>query len=196
MLKCDIRKFFASIDHEILHGLLCEHIADADVLWLLKNIVASFHTKHTPGVGLPLGNLTSQLLVNVYMNAFDHMAKRRLHIRYYLRYADDFVIMHEDRTYLVGLLPRLSTFLDERLRLALHPKKVSIATLASGIDFLGWVHFPRHRVLRTSTKRRMLRRVAFQVADESVASYLGLLKHGNAYGLSKIVAASRPLLGK
>src|SRR3989344_1669359 len=105
--------------------------------------------------GLPLGNLTSQLLVNVYMNEFDRFVKRELRIRHYVRYADDFVILHRNRNCLLELLPRFATFLERRLRLSLHPDKVSFKTLASGVAFLGWVHFPDHRVLRTRTKLRM-----------------------------------------
>ena len=76
MLKCDIRKFFANIDHEILKNILAKHIGDTDMLWLLGEVIDSFHSEGKRGVGLPLGNLTSQLLVNIYMNEFDHFAKR------------------------------------------------------------------------------------------------------------------------
>jgi RNA-directed DNA polymerase len=108
-----------------------------------------------PDVGLPIGNLTSQLLVNVYMNEFDQFIKRACKVHYYLRYADDFLIVHENRAYLVDLVPQISMFLETRLHLSLHPQKIFIKRLASGIDFLGWVHFPYHRILRTSTKRKI-----------------------------------------
>ncbi len=183
VLKGDIRKFFANINHAILMNILKRHIKDSDVVWLLNNIVASFHTKNRQGVGLPLGNLTSQLLINIYMNEFDHFLKRELKIIYYIRYADDFVILHEDKHYLQQLLPKISLFLEARLKLSLHPNKVFIKTIASGIDFLGWIHFPRHRVLRTSTKRRMFRNLGKNPKEESLASYQGMLRHGNAYGL-------------
>ena len=80
VLKCDIRKFFANIDHSILIDILRKRIPDEDVINLLKEVIGSFHTQGRPGVGLPLGNLTSQLLVNVYMNEFDHFLKRELKI--------------------------------------------------------------------------------------------------------------------
>src|SRR3989338_9136715 len=94
VLKCDIKKFFASIDHEILKDILAKHIGDKDILWLLSQVINSFssnpHMSDMWGRGLPLGNLTSQLLVNVYMNEFDQFMKRELKIKYYIRYADDF----------------------------------------------------------------------------------------------------------
>ena len=85
-----------------------------------------------------------------------------------------------DKKCIESLVPRIATFLESRLALSLHPNKVFIKTLASGVDFLGWVHFTNHRVLRTSTKRRMLRRVAATESQEVIASYRGLLSHGNA----------------
>jgi retron-type reverse transcriptase len=91
VLKCDIRKFFASIDHKILLNILAEYIPDKDILWLLKEIIISFNTK--PNTGLPLGNLTSQLFVNIYMNKFDQFMKHKLKTKYYIRYADDFAII-------------------------------------------------------------------------------------------------------
>ena len=185
VLKCDIRKFFASIAHSLLKGILARYIPDEDINWLLSTIIDSF-SPVKPGVGLPLGNLTSQLLVNIYMNELDQFAKHQLKAKYYIRYADDFVILSEDRDWLLSLLPRIETFLRERLALTLHPNKVSIATASSGTDFLGWVHFPDHRVLRTSTKRRMLKRIEEVGGNrQNVQSYLGLLKHGNGQKLRK-----------
>ncbi len=179
ILKCDIKKFFANIDHEILKNILEKYINDEDVLWLLSQIIDSFNS------GLPLGNLTSQLLVNIYMNEFDQFVKRKLKVKYYIRYADDFVIFSQNRTYLQNLIPQISYFLEKELKLSLHPNKVFIKTLASGVDFLGWVNFPTHRILRTSTKERMLRRLKRNKTKETKDSYLGLLKHGNTYKIIK-----------
>ncbi|NUQ57441.1 MAG: hypothetical protein HUT38_03085 [Candidatus Paceibacter sp.] len=185
VLKCDIRKFFANIDHTILIDILKTRIRDSDVVWLLREVVGSFHTENRSGVGLPLGNLTSQLLVNIYMNEFDHFLKREMKVAHCVRYADDFVILHESKEYLENLLPKISAFLETRLKLSLHPDKVFIKTWASGVDFLGWVHFPHHRVPRTSTKRRMFKRLKQNAKEESLASHRGLLSHGNAYKLRK-----------
>lgn len=190
VLKCDIRKFFASIDQEILLAILRRYIPDADVVLLLAEVVTSFSSTGI-GKGLPLGNLTSQLLVNVYLNEFDQFVKHRLKAKHYVRYADDFVILSRDRPWLSGLILRIAAFLETRLALTLHPDKISIRTFASGVDFLGWVHFPDHRVLRTSTKRRMVKRLDEGASDASWASYLGLLKHGNTETLRTKLLASR-----
>jgi retron-type reverse transcriptase len=184
ILKCDIRKFFANINHQILKNILAKHIADEDVSWLLAQVIESFGAKGKIGVGLPLGNLTSQLFVNIYMNEFDQFMKRILKVKYYIRYADDFVILHKNRFYLENLIPRIGKFLDGRLALSLHPEKFFVRTFSSGVDFLGWVNFPHHRVLRTSTKKRMMKRIKNNSASESIASYLGLLSHGNAHKLT------------
>jgi RNA-directed DNA polymerase len=185
VLKCDIRKFFASIDHAILINILKRRIKDGDAIQLLREVVGSFHTENKLTVGLPLGNLTSQILVNVYMNEFDHFLKQELKVSYCIRYADDFVILHEDKQHLENLLPKMSAFLETRLKLSLHPDKVFVKTLASGVDFLGWVHFPHYRVPRTSTKRRMFKKLVATDNPRSKTSYLGLLSHGNTYRLQQ-----------
>ena len=132
---------------------------------------------------MPLGNLTSQLLVNVYMNEFDQFVKHTLKARYYIRYADDFVILSHNKEQLTAVGRSIDLFLHERLKLELHPDKVSIKTFASGVNFLGWVHFLDHRVLRTSTKRRMLARTGNDVSEQAIVSYRGMLSHGNAIKL-------------
>lgn len=185
VLKCDVRKFFANINHQILGNILKKHIKSGNTILLLSKVVRSFHTKNRPDIGLPLGNLTSQLLVNIYMNEFDHFFKREMKVAHYVRYADDFVILHENKEYLQNLLPKISWFLETRLKLSLHPDKVFIKTLASGVDFLGWIHFPHHRMPRTSTKKRMFRNLDQSTKEESLTSYLGLLGHGDTYELRR-----------
>ena len=182
ILKCDIKKFFASIDHKILMEILKQYIPDQNILWLLEKVIGSFCSTR-PGTGLPLGNLTSQLFVNIYMNEFDQFVKHKLKARYYIRYADDFVILDENRNKLEQLIVPIKNFLKTRLKLELHPEKIFIKTLASGVDFLGWVNFPDHRLLRTTTKRRMFKRIKQNSTNETLNSYLGLLKHGNTYKL-------------
>ncbi|MEK7532434.1 MAG: reverse transcriptase/maturase family protein [Patescibacteria group bacterium] len=193
VLKCDIRKFFAHIDHAVLMGVLGEYIPDKNILWLLQEIIGSFHV--APGRGLPLGNLTSQLFVNVYMNVFDQFVKHKLKARYYVRYADDFVLLSHDRAWLAAQLLRMQEFLQERLHLTMHPQKISLQTFASGVDFLGWVHFSDHRVLRTVTKRRMMRKIRANPAEATVQSYLGLLRHGNTMRLQRDVLGNARLSG-
>lgn len=190
VLKCDVRKFFASIDQQILLDAVRRHIVDEDIRHLFAEIVGSF-SSGKEGIGLPLGNLTSQLLINVYMNRFDQFVKHKLKAKYYIRYGDDFVIFSRDREWLENILPSIRGFLSDELRLTLHPKKVSIRTVASGVDFLGWVHFPDHRVLRTTTKRRMLRRTkGLEEDNATVQSYFGLTSHGNARKIRKEVTLS------
>jgi len=190
VLKCDIKKFFANIDHEILKNILSKTVFDTDTLWLLGRVIDSFNASHIYAIadmckrGLPLGNLTSQLLVNVYMNEFDQFIKRELKIKYYIRYADDFVILSEDKNKLSLILQYIVVYLKKELKLDLHPDKVFIKTLACGVDFLGWVHFPKHRILRTTTKRRMLKNMKKDQKPGTKESYLELLKHGNAYKIT------------
>jgi retron-type reverse transcriptase len=203
VLKCDIRKFFANIDHNILKRILKNNIQDTDILNLLGTIIDSFKAKQKASFtnsnpwdwngknqkGLPLGNLTSQLLVNVYMNEFDQFVKHKLKVKYYIRYADDFVFILEDKKWSGNLLPQIDVFLKEKLKLSLHPNKVFIQTLSSGVDFLGWVHFSHHRVIRTSTKKRMFRNLkGNNYKEESMNSYLGMLSHGNAHKLQEQVS--------
>lgn len=191
VLKCDIRKFFASIDHQTLFSILGRSISDQNILWLLREVVGSFSVNGAHSQGLPLGNLTSQLLVNIYMNEFDQFVKHKLKAKHYIRYADDFILLSHDKTELEKRLRYIIVFLRQELKLELHPDKVSIATIASGVDFLGWVHFPDHRVLRTATRRRMFRRSAGLKADDPVVqSYLGLLSHGNTKKLARVVLAT------
>jgi len=180
VLKCDIRKFFDSIDHGVLMGILSCYIPDQDIMNLLGNVIESYDSKiYGKGIGLPLGNLTSQLFANVYMNDFDQWVKHKLKVKYYLRYADDFVVLSDDKNYLESILPQIGKLLSEELKLTLHPDKVSIKTLASGVDYLGWVHFTDHRVLRATTKSKSLNRIKANPTNATLQSYLGLLSHGN-----------------
>lgn len=183
VLKCDIRKFFASIDQDTLMRILRIRITDQRTLLLIQNILSSFYSTR-PGKGLPLGNLTSQLLVNIYMNEFDQFVKHVLKQKYYIRYADDFVFLSEDRAALESLLPHIAGFLGDTLRLSLHPDKLYIKTISSGVDFLGWIHFPDHRVLRSASKRRMVRNLEGDRNEARIESYKGMLSHGNAHKLS------------
>lgn len=185
VLKCDVKKFFASIDQHTLLRILDGRIVDWRILWVLQLIIESFSAEKSR-VGLPLGNLTSQILANVYLNELDQYIKHKLHIKYYVRYADDFVLLSRDRGFLQSILPLISNFLFRELSLVLHPNKIELRTFASGVDFLGWVHFANHRVLRSTTRRRMLTAVRGEPSENVISSYFGLLQHGNAYKLSTL----------
>ncbi len=187
VLKCDIRKFFDSIDHHVLMAILNEHITDVRVQWLLHNIIDSYHGNRGKEKGLPLGNLTSQLFGNVYMNIFDQWVKHHLKQKYYIRYADDFVFFSQDREFLQGLIPQIYAFLDDSLRLELHPKKIVLNPISSGMDYLGWVHFQHHSVPRKKTKERMFRKLQENPVNDTFQSYLGLLSHGDTYKLEQEV---------
>ncbi|MBI3952688.1 MAG: hypothetical protein HY336_01900 [Candidatus Doudnabacteria bacterium] len=105
--------------------------------------------------------------------------KHKLKVKNYIRYADDFVILSKERNELVSLIDKITKFLKDELDLTLHPYKINISNFALGVDFLGWVNFSKHRVLRTTTKKHMLRRIGEHPTAEMLQSYLGLLQLGN-----------------
>lgn len=203
-LKCDVRKFFDSIDHEILCRLLEEELNNRPTIALLREVINSYPSRVNSedsnkdnSRGTPLGNLTSQLFSNIYLNPLDHFVKRLLKEKNYLRYADDFVILSCDCDHLRSLIPKIRSFLSDRLKLELHPHKIIIRKWNQGFDFLGYVAFPHHIVLRTKTRKRMLRNIRRDLKlveqgliekrefKQSVNSYLGLLKHCRNHELSK-----------
>ncbi|MDP3014861.1 MAG: reverse transcriptase/maturase family protein [bacterium] len=151
-LKCDISKYFDNINHEILLELLRRKIKDENVLWLLNEIITS-NTK-----GIPIGNLTSQVFANVYLNELDHFVKRILREKCYIRYMDDFLILGLDKKHLQEDKERIRIFLRDRLKLELHPKKAEIFPIDRGIDFLGYVVRGNRRLLRKSTVKRFLKK--------------------------------------
>lgn len=184
-LKCDVKQFFYSIDHAILLDLVSKKISDADAIELVSKIIGSFHV--LPGEGLPLGNVTSQLLANVYLNQLDQYVKHVLKEKYYIRYCDDFIILGVDHEHLAGLVPEIGNFLLNHLKLSLHPRKVEIRKLSEGIDFLGYVTLPHHRVLRTKTKKRMFKKIRLRDGREELRSqsYIGMLKHCSGHRLEQ-----------
>lgn len=135
---------------------------------------------------IPIGNSTSQLFANVYMNPFDHFAKEVLGAKFYLRYTDDFILLHDDRRALEEFLPQIQTFLKAELNLELHPGKTAFRKLNQGIDFLGYVVFTKHIKLRERTKNRMMKKLQQDVPSKpQMSSYLGLLSHCEGYELGQ-----------
>ena len=191
IIKCDIKKFFDSVDHEILIQILEEKIKDKRFTGLLKEIICSFsvetngHSSLQYKKGIPLGNVTSQIFANIYLNELDQFIKHRLKIKHYIRYSDDMIMVMPIHWYgwgcrgLINQTPtnEIECFLQENLKLQLHPYKISIRKLNQGIDFLGYVVFSDHIVLRTKTKRRILRKVgAENFLPLRAQSYFTLLK--------------------
>lgn len=186
-LKCDIRRFFDNISHDTLLNLMDKRIADPDALELVHLIVKSFETKQ--GIGLPLGNVTSQLFANIYLNELDQFVKHVLKAKFYLRYCDDFIILDTNKEVLVEYIKKINLFLKDKLGLNLHPNKIIIHKCSQGIDFLGYIVLPHYKILRTKTKRRILKKIAFAKSqldrglitkarfNSITDSYLGMLTH-------------------
>ena len=162
-------------------------LVDPKVLGLIELIVGSFYTQ--AGRGLPLGNVTSQLFANIYLNELEQFVKYRLKVRHYIRYTDDFVIVSRDELYLKPLTMKIGKFLLDNLKLELHPRKIICRKFSQGVDFLGYVVLPRYIVLRPKTKRRMFRKLAqksqallaglisVKTYTGMLQSYLGILRH-------------------
>jgi len=234
VLKLDIRGFFMSISRRRLYDMLEEFLnaqyREPDlpaVLALCRKVVfldpaancvikckrsdwdglppdkSLFHAK--PGCGLPIGNLTSQIFANFYLNGFDHFMKHDLGLQWYGRYVDDFFVVHEDRRFLAELVPVLREYLARRLGLSLHPRKIVLEECSRGVGFLGVVLKPRRTYIANRTKGNMYRAIMRhnRVAEDhrpnhreraglqsSINSYLGLMRHYNTYRLRHVMIYS------
>ena len=189
VLKCDIRKFFPSVDHEILKQELRWKIACPDTLWLIDTIIDHSnrqepHELYFPGDdlwtpyqrrrGLPIGNLTSQFWANVYMNRLDHFVKEELRVPGYIRYVDDFVLFGSCKSDLRTWYKEVTDYLV-RLRLILHPRKTQIFQTKKGVPFLGFQVFPNYRyVQKAKTKRhhRYLKKQLKGLADPPMPNFI------------------------
>ncbi len=200
-LKMDIKRFFDTINHEILKTLIRKKVKDVKALKMIDTIIDSYRTNEWPAdpIGTPLGNVTSQLFANIYLHELDDFVKQKLRERYYLRYCDDFIILSNDKQHLQSLIASIQEFLAMYLKLELHPKKVTIRKLSQGIDFVGYVLFSKYTLLRTRTKQRMKKRLkeAYKCyldgkinaidLDYKIQSYIGILSHANQHILSQAV---------
>lgn len=177
-LKLDIRKFYPSIDHDILKDLLRRKIKDRDLLWLLDDIIDS-------AAGVPIGNYLSQYMANYYLSPFDHWIKEQKRVKYYFRYADDIVILHQDKDYLHTLLKDIRSFLDIRLKLEVKSNYQVFPVQVRGIDFVGYVFRHTHTLLRKSIKKNFAQMIARRKSPASIAAYNGWAKHCNSKHLLK-----------
>lgn len=160
VLSCDISKYFASINHSTLLYIISSRVSDVRLVNLCRLIIGS--SEDSPNHGIPIGNLTSQLFANIYLDVLDNYVKRSLGIKHYIRYMDDFLIFGTNKKTLHEVKAGIAEFLDARLDLALHPKKANIYPVSGGVPFLGYHVFRYHRALRKDTVMRFTRRVRKQ----------------------------------
>ncbi|MCK5541846.1 MAG: hypothetical protein KAI40_04070 [Desulfobacterales bacterium] len=208
VLKCDIRKYFPSIDHKILYEKIEKKIKCKDTLWLIKKIIDSREDKNnifyfsgddlfTPlqnKKGIPIGNLTSQFFANLYLNDFDHYVKEKLKAKHYIRYCDDFVIFGNSKKELKTIKVEIQNFLDTE-RLKLHKNKTRVYRTSEGVDFLGYRIFPEYTKVRKSIVKAYRKRLKIMESKyskgiinldkikASLMSWIGHVKHANSYRL-------------
>lgn len=165
-LKLDVRKFYPSVDHQVLKDLLARKIKDQDLLWLLSEIIDS-----APGV--PIGNYLSQYFANFYLSYFDHWIKEEKRVKHYFRYADDLVILSDDKNYLHQLLSDIRIYLKVNLKLDVKSNYQIFPVAARGVDFVGYVHYHSHTKLRKSIKKDFARAAARNPNSLSIPAYMG-----------------------
>ena len=177
-LKLDIKKFYPSVDHDILKAMLRRKFKDKDLLWLLDEIIDSSE-------GLPIGNYLSQFFANFFLCYYDHWIKEQKKVMYYFRYADDIVILAADKASLHALLADIRKYLADNLKLEIKDNYQVFPVAARGIDFVGYVFYHSHTRVRKRIKKSFARMLAYHPNVASTASYLGWLKHGNCRHLTK-----------
>ncbi len=200
-LKCDIKSYFASIDHDILFEMIKKKIKDPDALWLIKLIIDS-----TPPPGIPIGNLASQIFANLYLDGLDHYLKEIVKCKHYIRYMDDLIVFDNDKNKLGGIKNAIRGYL-RGLKLELHPNKSQIYLTAKGIVFLGYKIYPTHRlVIRQNVKRLRdrikkyfkllkLKLITPQKIICSIQSWLGYALHADSFNLRRRLLTDYDLLG-
>lgn len=214
VLKLDISKYFYRVDHNVLVQILHRIIGDKDLLQLLETVIRCEHTnfgvqlgdhqyehERMTGLGMPIGNLTSQMFANLYLNELDHFVKEDLQVRRYMRYMDDSLILHHDKAYLWQLKQEIEAFLTDYLHLVLN-NKTTVRGINQGIDWLGYRVWSTHIKLRKKSAMKMRKRIKYltrayrhgdvdaAAVNNSVQSYLGLLQHCNSFRLqTKVLEA-------
>lgn len=177
-LKLDIKKFYPSVNHDVLKHLLRRKFKDNDLLWLLDEIIDS-------APGLPIGNYLSQYFANFYLTYFDHWIKEELKVKYYFRYADDIIILSDSKQHLHFLLSRITYYLSTNLKLQVKDNYQVFPVEARGIDVVGYVLYHSHIRLRKRIKQNFARKLKINPDHKSIPSYLGWMKHCNANHLRK-----------
>lgn len=193
-LKLDIRKFYPSIDHEVLKEIVRKKIKDTRLLNLLNEIIDS-----APGV--PIGNYLSQFFANLYLSYFDHWLKEEKAVKYYFRYADDIVILAANKPYLHALLKDIDNYLTDRLKLKLKGNYQVFPVAARGVDFVGYVFFHTHILMRKTIKKRLCRKAAKLNKQDidaksykmQIAPWIGWASHCNSRHLLKKVLHEKVL---
>lgn len=195
-LKCDIKHYFDTVSHANLMEILRKTIKDREVLFLIHNILKN-HSTQTKGRGMPLGNLTSQFFANIYLNELDQYVKHELKAKYYIRYVDDFIILHKDKNQLFYYKDNIAEFLKQKLLICLNLEKSKIKPLSRGIDFLGYrIHY-YHKLLRKRNIRKVYRQLSQlktefdsgQIDYDRIYNFLegwcAYAKNANTYSLRK-----------
>ncbi len=196
VLKADIKHYFDEVDHKNLLSIIKKKIKDKKVIWLINKIICN-HNSKIQGKGMPLGNLTSQFFANVYLNELDQFVKNKLKAKYYIRYVDDFVILHSNKKVLEEYKDKINDFLRKELLIGLHPEKCKILSLNKGICFLGYRVFCYHKLLRKTNLRKMqsnldnykglydLKFVDYDEIYEYFQGWLAYAKSADTYKLRK-----------
>lgn len=195
VLKADIRHYFDNVDHNILINIIKKKISDGKLIWLIRKVLNNFNSL-VKGKGMPLGNYTSQFFANVYLNYLDYFVKHELKAKYYIRYVDDFVILHRNKNRLEYFKNKIIEFLKD-IRLELHPEKSDIVPLQKGITFLGYRVFYYHKLLRKRNQKHFLRKFDkyFQLYNQDIITdeqliammqgWFGYAQWANTYKLRK-----------
>ena len=197
VLKCDIRKYFDSIDKAILFKLICKKIKDHRFLKVIRDVIYSYDLhKKGSSTGIPLGNLTSQYFANIYLNELDHYIKEHLKCKYYIRYTDDFVVFDDSKSRLHDIKSQIQDFLKE-YKLELHPHKSQVRKVCEGVVFLGYRIFPSYRLINKQNIKRFRKRtkkqqilfkkglITVEKLKQSVMSWIAHLSHSDSYKLKK-----------
>ena len=183
ILKADIRKYFETVNHNILLSIIKKKIKDTRILWLVRKILGNYGLKRERETrGMPLGNLTSQFFANVYLNELDQFVKHKLKAKYYIRYVDDFVILHRNKETLENYKKEIDNFL-KTIKLELHPDKSKIIPLRKGVSLLGCRVFYYHQLLRKSNLRKFQRKIneKIDLVQNNLLTYDSLLDSINGW---------------